>query len=258
MSDASALLQGLFAALGIALGAGFVAAIRTAWRRTGADAAQASRAAVVAAVGVAVWMGGTLAAAAAGALRFDGVPPTMVLLIAVNFVVAITVGCSRVGGRLAAGLPLWVLVGAQSFRLPLELLMHRAATEGVMPPQMSYSGLNFDILTGVTALLLAAALATGRAGRRTAAAWNVLGSVLLLNILVIAFLSTPLPIRVFMNEPANVWITRAPFVWLPTVMVCSAIIGHIAVLRRVRAEAVQARTRSAGPAATGAAAVGRR
>ena len=134
----------------------------------------------------------------------------------------------------------------------------RAATEGVMPPQMSYSGLNFDILTGVTALLLAVALATGRAGRRTAAAWNVLGSVLLLNILVIAFLSTPLPIRVFMNEPANVWITRAPFVWLPTVMVCSAIIGHIAVLRRVRAEAVQARTRSAGPAATGAAAVGRR
>ena len=33
--------------------------------------------------------------------------------------------------------------------------MHRAATEGVMPMQMSYSGQNLDIVSGVTAIVVA-------------------------------------------------------------------------------------------------------
>ena len=36
-----------------------------------------------------------------------------------------------------------------------------------------------------------------------------------------------------MNEPANVWITHAPWVWLPTVMVFAAILGHVLVYRRL-------------------------
>lgn len=39
-----------------------------------------------------------------------------------------------------------------------------------------------------------------------------------------------------MNEPANVWITHTPFVWLPMVMVMMAMVGHIVVLRRLRSE----------------------
>jgi hypothetical protein len=234
MAEPSTLLQGTFAALGITLGVGFVVAVHAAWRRTGASRQQATRAALVALAGTAVWMGATLALAASGVLSFDGVPPTMVLLIAVNFVVAGALGVTRVGARLAAALSLPVLVAAQSFRLPLELMMHRAATEGVMPVQTSYSGYNFDIVTGITAIVVAAAVARGLGGRRLVAAWNPLGMALLVNILAIAFLSTPLPIRVFMDEPANVWITHAPFVWLPTVMVFFAIVGHIVILRRLR------------------------
>lgn len=240
MAEASPLLQWMFAALAVTLGAGFVFAIRTAWRRTGATAGATTRATLAAGAAAAVWMGATLAAAAAGALRFDTVPPTMVIVIALTLAVPVFVGSTTIGARLAAGLPLSVLVGTQSFRLPLELMMHRAATEGVMPPQMSYSGFNFDIVTGITAVLVAVAIAKGWAGRRAAALWNVLGAVLLLNVVIIALLSTPLPIRVFMNEPPNVWITRAPFIWLPTVMVFSAILGHIVVLRHLRMDAAAA------------------
>lgn len=39
--------------------------------------------------------------------------------------------------------------------------MNRAAEEGVMPVQMSYSGFNFDILTGLSALILGLFLLTG-------------------------------------------------------------------------------------------------
>lgn len=65
-------------------------------------------------------------AAARGALTFSGRPPTMVALLLAMAAIAIGLGLSRAGERLAIGLPLVTLVGVQSFRFPLELLMHRA------------------------------------------------------------------------------------------------------------------------------------
>jgi hypothetical protein len=153
-----------------------------------------------------------------------------------GFVLSIAFALSRTGRKLATTLPLWLLVGFQAFRLPLELLMHRAYEEGVMPVQMSYSGLNFDIITGATALVLGIALAMRHVPLVWVRAWNALGVLLLLNVLSIALLSAPIPIRVFMNEPANVWITRFPFVWLPAILVQAAIIGHVLVIHRLRAE----------------------
>ena len=67
--------------------------------------------------------------------------------------------------------------------------------------------------------------------------WNAAGIVLLTNVLTIAVLSTPTSIRVFHNEPANVWITQAPWVWLPAVDVLAAVLGHVLVYRRLRHEA---------------------
>src|SRR6188768_677474 len=52
---------------------------------------------------------------------------------------------------------------------------------------------------------------------------------------LIAGLSTPTPWRVFREGPANVWIATEPYVWLPTVMVAFAILGHIVIYRRLRA-----------------------
>jgi hypothetical protein len=102
-----------------------------------------------------------------------------------------------------------------------------------MPVQMSYSGRNFDIVSGITALLLATWLSTGRKSPRLVFAWNTLGVLLLANIVGVALLSAPTPLRVFMNEPANIWITRAPWIWLTAVMVFTAALGHVLVYRRL-------------------------
>jgi hypothetical protein len=136
-------------------------------------------------------------------------------------------------------LPVAALVGYQGFRVLVELLLHRAYSEGLMPVQMSYTGRNFDIVTGITALALGTWLAIGGSSRLLVAVWNVLGVALLANILVVALLSSPTPFRVFMNEPSNVWITRAPWVWLPTVMVFAAVFGHVAVFRRLLSSGVR-------------------
>jgi len=237
MVKASAELTAGFAALALMVAAALPVLLFRAARAAGeVDAAKRGlRAAVL----TALWLAATFAAGASGRLRFDTLPPTMVVLMAISWAMALRVGLSATGARLAEGTPLALLVGVQGFRLPLELLMHRAAGEGLMPVQMSFSGRNFDIVTGTTALLLGAALAAwrGRVPPRLVAAWNVMGALLLANVLVVALLSAPTPLRVFMNEPANTWIAHAPWVWLPAVFVPAAIAGHVLVFRRLRLEA---------------------
>jgi hypothetical protein len=171
---------------------------------------------------------------AAGVLpQFEWMPPPMLLLVAAVFGLAGWIAFSWVGDLVVRHTSWVALVGLQGFRLPLELLMHRAYVEGIMPGQMSYSGRNFDIITGLTAIVLAIALARYRVPRWVIGAWNVLGTVLLINILVIAVLSMPMFHRFGMDR-LNVWVADPPFVWLPAVLVLTALAGHLIIFRKLR------------------------
>jgi hypothetical protein len=130
------------------------------------------------------------------------------------------------------GVPLAWLIAFQGFRFPLELVMHRAAEEGVMPIQMSFSGRNPDIISGITALLVAWLIFRGHGTKRTPWLWNILGSALLVNIVAVAILSLP-PFAAWGPERLNTWVVHAPFVWLPTVLVPFALIGHLLLWRKL-------------------------
>ncbi|GMU58187.1 MAG: hypothetical protein AMXMBFR33_73330 [Candidatus Xenobia bacterium] len=173
------------------------------------------------------WLAAVAGLAASGRLLdFDRVPPPLFLPVVVGGVITVALAFSSWGTRLVMELPLALLVGSQAFRLPLELVMHHAYEVEVMPVQMSYEGLNLDILTGATALILAF-----YPRRFLVWAWNFMGLALLINVVTIAILSTPIPIRVFTNEPANLWIATVPFCWLPTFLVPLALLGHLLVFR---------------------------
>ena len=111
-----------------------------------------------------------------------------------------------------------MLVAVQGFRLPLEIAMHALVARGIMPVQMSYSGRNFDIVTGAAAVIVAVLVKAGYGGRRLVAAWNVLGLGLLVNVVTVAIVSTP-RIRYFGDQHVVTFVTYTPFVWLPAVMV---------------------------------------
>ena len=223
-----------FIALAVVLAALFTIGVYLSSLRTGATPAVARRRATIAAATAVAWMLLTGVAAARGLLHFEP-PRTMLALFPAVFGLAGLIALSPLGRRLALGLPIAVLVGSQSFRVVVELLMHRAYAEGLMPVQMSYSGRNFDIVTGLTAIIVALIVARQGASwsRPLVLAWNTLGVALLANILVVAILSAPTPMRRFMNEPANVWITQFPWVWLPAIMVLAAIVGHVLIYRRI-------------------------
>ena len=220
-----------FVVIPVLLAATFVCGIAVAWRRAGATSSNTLRVTLTSATATAAWMAVTWWLAASGELRnWDRTPPPFAVLIVAILVLAFAVAFSRLGIRLAHFIPLWILVATQAFRLPLELAMHAMANRGVMPEQMTYTGRNFDIVTGATAIIVAALVASGHGGRRLVAAWNFLGLVLLTNVVVVAILSTP-PIRYFGAERMNVWVTYAPFVWLPAILVTAAFTGHLVILR---------------------------
>ena len=181
-----------------------------------------------------VWMLVTGGLAGSGLLvSFDAFPPPLMRLILPALLMT-ALACLSGWGR--TWVERWSLVGMvafQAFRLPLELLMHEAARQGVMPPQMTFTGRNWDILTGLLAAPLACALAGGKLSPGWVWLWNVIGLGLLVNVVSVAVLSFPGPFRYFMNEPANVWITHLPFVWLPTVLVPLALAGHLLVARKL-------------------------
>jgi hypothetical protein len=221
-----------FTLLTFAIGALFVGGIYETARRSGMSRDAVRRRTLLGGSLTIAWIALTGLAAARGALHFSP-PPTMLVLFALIFGGAVALAMSPMGKQLALGLPLAALVGYQGFRVVVELLLHRAYLEGLMPVQMSYSGRNFDIVTGVTAIALGGWLVIASPPRWLVFAWNTLGLALLANVVTVAFLSAPTPLRVFMNEPANVWITHAPWVWLPAVMVFAALGGHLLVYRRL-------------------------
>ena len=166
--------------------------------------------------------------------QFTWRPPPLALAMATFVLSGLLLGLSPVGAKFAR-LPMSWLIGAQAFRFPLEVVMHQAAREGVMPVEMSFEGYNFDIVTGATAIVVAWLAQRGRAPRWLLYTWNVLGSLLLVTIIVIAVLASPM-VQAFGSDPAHVnsWIADFPFIWLGAVLVASAVFGHVVIFRALR------------------------
>jgi hypothetical protein len=203
-------------------------------RRSGQGPASRRRAVLVTAIGSATWMAGTWFAATTGVLRqWQATPPPFMLLVVAIVALAAAIAWTSYGRRLAIGVPLWALVAVQSFRLPLELAMHEMYERGVMPVQMSYEGLNYDVLTGSTAIVVATLVRVGSGGPRLVLAWNIFGLVLLFNVIIVAILSTP-RFAFYGSDRLNEWVADPPYVWLPAVLVLAALAGHLLVFRALR------------------------
>jgi hypothetical protein len=187
------------------------------------------------ALGAAAWLVYSALLALGGVLAdFELDPPPFLLVVIPTLVVPVALACSRFGTALASATPLAWLVGFHAFRLPLELVMHQAAREGTMPAQMTFTGANFDIASGTSALLVAALIAAGRAPRWLVRGFNALGSLLLFAIIVVAVASLP-RFHAFgsSSERLNTWVAYFPFVWLPAGLVAPALLGHLLLWRRL-------------------------
>ena len=93
---------------------------------------------------------------------------------------------------------------------------------------MTFEGRNFDILSGISAPIMAwLAFRNGKINRPLLLIWNVLALLLLINIVTNAILSVPSPLQKFAFDQPNVGILYFPFIWLPSTVVPIVLFSHL-------------------------------
>jgi hypothetical protein len=233
MITPSAASTAAFVVIVLAICALFVLGVYRAERELGAAVDAARGKAVRVALALGGWLALTGAVSGSGVLEHAILPPPLALFFVVSMAVAVLTARSPLGTRLIQGLPIAALVGVQAFRLPLELVLHAWKNQGVIPVQMTFEGHNFDIVSGVLGLVCGAALFFYGERVPRAAIWlfNCIGSGLLLAVTLIALLSSPLPIRQYLNDPPVLLAFYFPYGWILPWCVGGALFGHLLVFR---------------------------
>lgn len=203
-------------------------------RRVGPGAVRGVRLAGLALAG---WLALTAVLADRGFFEdFYSLPPHMLLAIGPPLLALLALTFASRLDALLAALPRSWPVGAQAFRIVVELVLWRLAVAGVAPEIMTFTGRNVDILVGLSAPVVAYFCFVRRAWpERVAVWWNVAGIVILLNVVVHAQLSAPTRFRVFETEPPTTFIGDVPYIWLPAFLVPLAWLLHAISLRQLRA-----------------------
>ncbi|MCB0763729.1 MAG: hypothetical protein KDB84_03420 [Flavobacteriales bacterium] len=158
------------------------------------------------------------------------VPPPQLALLAPVVVLLVALLLTHNGRAWMAGLPLFALTAIHVLRVPVELVLHDAYEAGLVPQDMTYSGHNFDILSGISAVLLLVWMRRGSPGRGVLIAWNLCCLVLLAIIVITAVLSLPSGIQRMNFEQPNVLVTTTPWVLLPALLVPAVLFAHVAAL----------------------------
>lgn len=183
-------------------------------------------------LGVLAWLGVPAVLALRGLFFQMGVTPPYLMRVVFLMALMICLFSFSAWGKWAAErLPLSFLVGLQGFRFPLEILLYSLAGRALLPVEMTFAGYNFDIVTGVLALVLWLLLHLRLAPAWALWAFNLLGMIFLVTVVTVAVLSFPEPFGLF--TPNTLLMAFYPWIWLPTFLVQLALLAHLLLFRKL-------------------------
>jgi len=161
-------------------------------------------------------------------------PGTAFLLVPVLFFLFLFIVRFSANARIILAFPLWIILGAQCFRVGVELFLHQLWIGGLVPKMLTFEGANVDIYIGASAPVIAWLSTRGRLGLKLALAWNVLGLLALTNVVTRAVLTSPGPFNVIHAEVPNRMFGTFPFMFIPGFFVPLAVTLHVLAIRAIR------------------------
>lgn len=162
----------------------------------------------------------------------DTLPPRTPLLIAPTFVMMLITFNSQRGRAFIDALNPKALVWLSLVRVPVEICLYWLFIAGQVPDIMTFNGLNWDILAGATAPIVAYLYFTRKSmSKKLFIAWNVMGILLLATIIIIATLSVPSPFQQFGFDQPNIGILQFPIIWLPSFVAPLVLFSHLVLIR---------------------------
>ncbi len=168
----------------------------------------------------------------------DVMPPRFTLLVGPPLLLTIILFSTRSGRQYIDRLNLAKLTLLHVVRIPVELVLFALSIYKVVPDLMTFEGQNFDILSGLTApLVFYFGFKKKNLGRNWILAWNFACIGLLLNIVIRAILSAPLPFQQLAFDQPNIALLYFPYVWLPCFIVPVVLFSHLASIRQLLKQA---------------------
>jgi hypothetical protein len=159
-------------------------------------------------------------------------PPRFALLVLPPLITVLLLFITRSGRIFIDSLPLLNLTYLHIVRIPVELVLYWLFINKKVPELMTFAGRNFDILSGITAPLIAFfGIKKKLFGNKILLAWNFICLALLLNIVINAVLSAPFAFQKFAFDQPNVAVLYYPFTWLPCFIVPVVLFCHLASIR---------------------------
>ena len=155
-----------------------------------------------------------------------GVLPGLVFILACFF--------TERGRRFIDGMDLRALTWLHTVRVPVEVVLWLLVERQLLSEYMSVGGTNFDILSGITAPIIAIIAFRSGTNRSLLLIWNIACLLLLANVVITAALGIPSPIQQHSFDQPNVAVLHFPFNLLPTVVVPLVLFAHLIAFRMLR------------------------
>jgi hypothetical protein len=161
-------------------------------------------------------------------------PPRFALLVVPPLLLISFLFITKKGRKFIDSTDAAWLTWMHTVRIPVELVLLGLCIYGKVPELMTFEGRNFDIISGITAPVIAYFGFTKKVlHKRVLLTWNFICLGLLLNIVINAILSAPTPFQKFGFEQPNVGVFYFPFAWLPCCIVPLVLFSHLACIRKL-------------------------
>lgn len=164
----------------------------------------------------------------------DTMPPRFVFLVLPALVLVAYLLLTKRGQNFVDSLDASWLTYLHVVRIPVEITLYLLFTNKLVPQLMTFEGNNFDILSGITAPMVAyLGYAKQKLSKSILLIWNFLCLALLANIVVTAVLCAPFPFQQLAFDQPNVGVLYFPYSWLPGFVVPMVLFAHLVSVRQL-------------------------
>ena len=165
-------------------------------------------------------------------LHTESVPPRLPIFAVLPAVILIVICFATSSGRdFIQKLPLRSLTIIHVIRIPVELTLAWLFEQGLIPQVMTFHGWNYDILSGIFSVIVTLlAFRAGKVNTKLLVAFNVIGLLLLTNIVTIAILAVQSPMQKLAFDQPNRGVLYFPYIWLPAMIVPTVLFSHLTSL----------------------------
>jgi hypothetical protein len=164
----------------------------------------------------------------------DTLPPRFILLVAPPLFMIIFLFITTRGRLFLNKIDVKMLTLLHIVRVPVEVVLYMLSMHKAVPELMTFDGINYDILSGLTApVIFYLAFVKQNLNKKIFILWNLICLLLLFNIVIHAVLSDPSPFQQLAFDQPNKAVLYFPFVWLPGGIVPFVLFAHLVTLYKL-------------------------